>query len=150
MDAGNDLVRRTAHQVTRDLQRLGRFRGDRLCGGKNVALEIVLVDDIVDQARRLGAVRRKALAEAEQGKGLLTADDPGDQQARSRLRHQPESTKGVRNTVRRVAKVRSQWRLSVVPMPTAMPSTPDTTGFSHLGERQQEIDHLVASSPPTA
>ncbi|QTK79433.1 hypothetical protein AT6N2_C1735 [Agrobacterium tumefaciens] len=40
------------------------------------------------------------------------------------------STKGVLNRLRPEATVRSQCRFSVVPMPMASPSTPETSGFS--------------------
>ena len=89
-DARDQLVARAAHQVAGDLQRFRRLGGDLLGRGQHLALEIVLVDHIVDQAGRPGAVGRKALPERQQRESLLAADDRRREQARARLRHQAE------------------------------------------------------------
>ena len=121
---------RAEHQVAGDLQRLRRFRGDEVRSLHHRRLEFGLPRRRRRSARPPSRARRKSLRRAR------AAQKPAGGRgwrAASRLEPasgtRPRSTKGVRKTVRGVAKVRSQCRLSVVPMPTAMPSTPETIGF---------------------
>ena len=133
-DAGDELVARAAHQVARDLQRLRRLGGDRLGGGQTRRAR----DRPRRRPRRSGpppwrarpkSLRRgRAARRPAGGRG-----SPGTSRLEPASGTSPRSTKGVRNTVRGVAKVRSQCRLIVVPMPTAMPSTPETIGFLRPG-----------------
>ena len=130
-DALAQFVAIAQHQVAGDFQRLRRLGGDCLGSGKHRRLKLVLRPRPDRSGRHPGPARPKTLRPAPRAQ--MPAAGPGRPGA-SRLEPasgtSPRSTKGVRKTVRGVAKVRSQCRLIVVPMPTAMPSTPETIGFS--------------------
>ena len=93
-DAGDEFVARAAHQVAGDLQRLRRLGRDLAGGRQHRRFQRVFLDHVVDQPGRLGALGRKALAEAEQREGALAAEDLRREQAGPRLRHQAEIDEG--------------------------------------------------------